>query len=541
MPTEETRIGKAKKTRRVALVGSSGGGAATLGHGDPEALCSQLCRQLNGVGDGATITAAVFVSCSEPLDTASLHARAGLWEWCCEKGTQGLRCVFHGSLEHVNNRARELDKDLACRVASEGFDGIISISADASAGGCNRQLLAAAAEHGIPVTGTGGTSLSIAASELGCSLVGNAGGSVATTLYSKAIGVAAAFARAWGEPYRMCLVEAASWHSSLDGCLPAFLAVACSATAITKIRHVSGLAPYLLGAEAALRERMLPPVVGAVVAHQASGLGEIGIIGGAAVGAMSQGSSCCAFLAARCFGWLAPRVLGACARLAVPATASTLSVAGGLAVAVGMGAFAGAPRVQLVTNGVRLILDTLFGGHAEKSLQLWLPPAWLRGALGGILMNYGSRYGWYHQIFLPLILVEMERGSMSLLGTFDWLTLCVAGAGACAAQLAVSQESADVALAKRGLAINLGFGDYIEACFPFLERDRFLNAAVYVASASSGAIATCAGARSTAYVAAPLAVVLSDSPKALTIAGTVAFTVPFVVGVLSNMMLTPGR
>jgi len=156
-------------------------------------------------------------------------------------------------------------------------------------------------------------------------------------------------------------------------------------------------------------------------------------------------------------------------------------------------------------------------------------------------MNYGSRVGWYHQIFLPLICAEMEHGEMSLLGTLDWLTLCVVGAGACAAQLVKNTHAQDKALAKRGLAINLGFGDYIEACFPFLSRDKLLNITAYVASSISGAVAAHVGARSTAFLAAPLAIGFSNAPRHVSIAGGVAFTLPFSAGIICNLFLRQAR
>ena len=82
--------------------------------------------------------------------------------------------------------------------------------------------------------------------------------------------------------------------------------------------------------------------------------------------------------------------------------------------------------------------------------------------------------------------------------------------------------------------INVLFGDYIEACFPFLDRDPTLNFSAYLASAWSGAIAASAGARGSAYLPAPLAILLSNSPSALALASCIAFTVPFLTGVMSN-------
>ncbi|CAE7741650.1 unnamed protein product, partial [Symbiodinium microadriaticum] len=87
-------------------------------------------------------------------------------------------------------------------------------------------------------------------------------------------------------------------------------------------------------------------------------------------------------------------------------------------------AFVMAPQAAEATEVLRRSL---------RSSLSYGPPG-LAGAFAGVLMNFGSRRGWYHQFFLPLILVEMEHASMSFLGALDWLTLCMTGAGACAAQ-----------------------------------------------------------------------------------------------------------
>jgi len=547
----------ALRQHRVALIGSTGGGTATLGHHDPQALVAALGRQLRQVAaqdGGAVITDAVFVACSDSLDSANADAPSSLWvmppyaqDGGSAQGTQMLYVSHRGSLSSVNKIARNLDEEIAKRVGH--LDGVIAISTDAKPGGVNRQMLAAAGAAGLPVAGTGGTSLSIAAAQLGCRLAGNAGGSVATTPLAKAIGIAAAFAGAWGTTYSPDLDDETNfaWHSVLDGCLPAFLATACIAQAATGLQLPERKRLLLCKA---LKEQVLPPAVGAVVAQQASGLGDVGVLGGAVVGGLSNGSALCALLAGRLFGWAAPRFLVLCLRMSVPATATTLATAGGLASATGLAAHAFAPVVEAAASRVRVFLDLLLVGPTSLPLPFFGSnvhrlPAWVSGGFAGICMNHGSRYGLYHQLFLPLILVEMEHAGMSLLGTLDWLTLCMTGAGACAAQLLVGKkpsanemEVCDSSLARRGVLFNLAFGDYIEACFPFLERDPYLNYAVYFASGLSGAMVASAGkaVRSSAYLCAPLAVVLGTQPWELTKAAAVAFAVPLAVGVASNVL-----
>ena len=102
------------------------------------------------------------------------------------------------------------------------------------------------------------------------------------------------------------------------------------------------------------------------------------------------------------------------------------------------------------------------------------------GFLIGCLFCYGSKVGYYHEIGLPIILFEMERGNASIFGTIDESTLVLVSAGICSANLSLSKnvKSADVALWKRGLRMNLLCGDFIEAAYPLMERSVIVNFAV---------------------------------------------------------------
>lgn len=533
--------------KRVLWLGSSGGGGATLGHGDPGALRAALERQLGAIGGaGAKIVEALVVVCAAPLDLAGPAERAALWGLGPAAGTEELSCLLRGTLDEVNTRARELDALLAKRVGS--VDGVISISADAKPGGVHARSLAAAGISRLPVAGTGGSSLSIAAAELGCVLVGNSGGSVATTAESKAIGIAAALAAAWRLPFVPACASnaggAGGWRSPIAGCLPVFLSVSC---AVSLLRVLGPLLPVHAATRASalgalLSERALAPVLGAVAAHHRSGLGELSVMGGGLIGALCGGSALAALLGASALGAASPRCLAACARASVPATASSLLLGGALPLTIGVVAHAAAPGCARLTAAVRTGLALALGGAHSGGGTSGVGALLLRAASGccaGLGMSYGSRLGYYHALFLPLIAVEAELGGMALLGALDLLTLCAVGAGACAAQLALPRRataSRDVPLARRGLRINLLCGDLIEACFPFLERDRALDAAVLGTSALVGAMCALApgGARSMAYLPLPIAIALGDDPVTLARAAFVAFCMPFIVGVASN-------
>lgn len=131
------------------------------------------------------------------------------------------------------------------------------------------------------------------------------------------------------------------------------------------------------------------------------------------------------------------------------------------------------------------------------------------------------------------------QGRPSLFGSLDLLTLCVVGGGVCASQ--ILHPSPLLPLARRGLAYNLLAGDFVEAAYPFMDRDGILKASCYVASALSGLFVVRWGLFSTAYLPLPLSLVIAQQGTeggigsgAMRLAGVaaLAFFVPFLVGVL---------
>lgn len=102
----------------------------------------------------------------------------------------------------------------------------------------------------------------------------------------------------------------------------------------------------------------------------------------------------------------------------------------------------------------------------------------------------------------------------------------------CAAHLVRPSTKADIPLARRGLAFNLCFGDFVEAAYPFMERCRCCNRGAYLGSALSGAIVAVGGAVSTAYLPLPLAVVACPRPGWLLAASSAAFLAAFLLGLL---------
>eukprot|EP01062_Namystynia_karyoxenos_P039623 TRINITY_DN28813_c0_g1_i1.p1 TRINITY_DN28813_c0_g1~~TRINITY_DN28813_c0_g1_i1.p1 ORF type:complete len:576 (+),score=139.06 TRINITY_DN28813_c0_g1_i1:77-1729(+) len=526
--------------RRVFLVGSSGGGAATLGPGsDVLPLIASVDAQLRAIG--VDLAGVQMVAAAAPLDYAPPTTPATLW-YRRPGGPQGLQCL-RGELRSVNECAGQEDNALAEAIRQGEAAGVIMISADAS--GVNARVVAAAAATGIPCVGTGGSSLS-AASAAGARVVGCSGGSVATAPVLKAISYTASLCREWGVSHRPpssgtgCLAVA---RSSLEGSLPVFVAAMLLRRAAPDSDAVRSVC-----------DTALPSAVGAVAALASSGVGEPAALAGAASGALCAPSPFLAAVLGVVFGRGLPRLLSVCAGLGLPAT-STACFVGGLGVGAGLCA---RRVVAPCGRATELLRQLLRAALAPGEGALPLPGRAALGALLGVVYSKGSQLGAYHAVLFPGILVEMERGAVPLLGAFDCVALCCSGAGVCAAQLVVphsvlppppedgKEEDEPLRrerlradgrrrIAVRGLLSNLLLGDMVEAAYPFVERCSITAAGYHCGAAAAGAAVAATGAASSAYLPVPLAALLSPRPGALAAAAATAFAVPCLVSVFANI------
>ena len=134
----------------------------------------------------------------------------------------------------------------------------------------------------------------------------------------------------------------------------------------------------------------------------------------------------------------------------------------------------------------------------------------------------------------------MERGDASMLGTLDFLSLVLVGAGVCLGMWLTTEPAAASgdhhnSLAKRGFTINLFCGDFIEACYPFMERHPAVSISGYVASALSATLLT-SDCKSSAYLPVPISLWLADDIHRLLLASAVAVGIPFIVTVSNHWL-----
>ena len=251
----------------VVVIGSSGGGTATLGHTDAQDLLTTIHTELKKLPKKSQeqnhehgVELALFVSASVSMDSIDPKSDfATLWTVGIDVETDAnaklkdtavrvdsgsasesfrVTKYYTGLLTEVNQVAKDLgEKYIVSAILAENspIQGIICISCDPKE--VNRGVLSAAAQIGLPITGSGGTSLSAAMTiHKGLSLVGNAGGSVATTTYTRAVSYCFALAKHWELDYTYSSNSSSPSTSTkdtskprigsiLDACLPSFLAV----------------------------------------------------------------------------------------------------------------------------------------------------------------------------------------------------------------------------------------------------------------------------------------------------------------------------
>jgi len=587
--------------KHVALIGSSGGGTATLGHTDPRTLLRVIHQQLQLCG--GRIASASFVALdggkgmdgvvNEEIETATSYAVK-------YEGDAAFQCSVRkrGTLKAVNNDIRENeDERLARDIASGKIHGLICISCHP---GLFREALTAAAVTEIPVTGSGGTSLSKAVSLYGLKLTGNAGGSVATTSYSRAVSYTYSLASYWKRDYRPWKdrphdADSIQWTSVLNACLPVFWGVCLakfllqtcfealdidleSSASFSSVHHADGSSQQADFAHqivfslrlvyVGLENWALPVACAVIMATSSSNSGKGGdddrdhmplssLLMASVLASMVCYQSILSGLLA---GWLVRRfavfILFKCVVNNVPATMTNLVTTGGTGCFAAFALLPVAPILRRCTVFARSsILWTVTGSPFALSVdeKVVLPGRVILGFLWGCACCYASKVGWYHAFFLPAILIEMEKGEPSFLGAIDELTLVMVCAGVCAGNLTALKikmdkgvSDTDASLCRRGLSVNLLYGDFVEVCYPFMEQSTVINIGGYLASGLSSAwlvaSADSSVPKSLAYLPLPLSIALARNEwHRMMVACFIAFACPFAAALLNVVVSTPKR
>jgi hypothetical protein len=507
--------------KRVAIVGSSGGNLYGIGGSEPRRLVDEIVVQCEAAG--VEVSHLQFVAADGSMDRIEgdnvtarlLTLRNGV-----------VVDAASGTVNEVNGMAAEIDREIAAAVEAGEVDGVILVSADPK--GVNSATVAAAAARKIAAVGSGGTSVA-AAQSAGLSFI-SVTGSTGTTNRTRAIGYVAALAKAWKLKYRpvigarSAVDTGAVWRNfDLKGimvpALPAFIVMALT-LALSKIPGIpwfGDVFDVLIGA--------LPVVVAVLAAQKVSGLDEVAVVAGLVAGVLSRdGGILGGIVGGMLAGVLVAYLLRQAFAWGFPGTTANI-FAGGLAgLLAGLVVFVAlAPLTEALGDGLRALID---GAVA------WSPV--LAGAIAGAVIWPAIIAGFYHAAILPIILLEMETVGNSFFGAVDMGGLVMVSAGITLANIVAGRRPGDRAVAAPGFAINIGFGTFVEAAYPFMFSDKLVFAGAILASTVSGALAGILGVRGTAYVPSIVAPGLSNNPLGFLVVMVAGLAVAFAVTFVAN-------
>ena len=513
-------------SKRIAVVGSSGGNLYSIGGKEPYKLLEEIRQQ----AEAADIEVAdvVFVAAKQSMDSAGDRTQAELISWDAEAGEPAGR--GQDALPEVNKQAAAADQALAGAIERGEIDGLVLVSADPK--GTNAASVAAAAGKNLPVAGTGGSSMAYTKA-LGAHVIATSG-TTGTTNRTRAVAAISAFSRLWGLKYRPVIgrktagaeggdnvFSRISLRGIMIASLPGFIAMAL-VLALSKIPGTEGLSSafdLLIGA--------LPVVVAAMAAKQVSGLDEVGIVAGIVAGVLStDGGVIGGLVGGVLAGILAYYLVRWTFRMNFPATTVNI-VAGGVS-----GLLAGFFVFFLIAPGALWVGESI-RGLIESALDY---NAMLAGAVAGLLIWPAIIFGVYHAAILPIVLLEMEQAGNSFLGAVDMTGLVMVSAGITLANILFPREKSEATLAAPGFLINVGFGTFVEAAYPFMFSDKLVMIGAILSAGVSGLVVGLFGVRGTAYVPSVVAPTVSNSPWGFVLSMLVALVAAFLFTTAANRL-----
>lgn len=146
----------------------------------------------------------------------------------------------------------------------------------------------------------------------------------------------------------------------------------------------------------------------------------------------------------------------------------------------------------------------------------------------------------YHAAILPIVLLEMEAAGFSFLGAIDMTGLVMVSAGITLANVLFPRQKSDASAALPGFIINIGFGTFVEAAYPYMFSNKLIFAGALLASTVSGAMVGLFDVKGTAYVPTFSAPLMTNDGKGLAFAVCMltAMAIAFAITVIANR-ITP--
>jgi len=158
----------------------------------------------------------------------------------------------------------------------------------------------------------------------------------------------------------------------------------------------------------------------------------------------------------------------------------------------------------------------------------------LAGIIAGLLIWPAILGGVYHAAILPIVLLEMEKTGNSFLGAIDMVGLVMVSAGITLANIIAPRDRGEAAVATPGFLINMGFGTFVEAAYPFMFSNKMVFAGAIVASGVGGGLVGVFNVRGTAYVPSFMGPWLSNNWIGFTIAMVVALVLALLITLVAN-------
>lgn len=511
--------------KQVAILGSSGGNLFNLGGEDPEKLLGEIITQCKGAG--VRVKALQFIAASESMDSVKDKTTASLYSW--DPAELRVNKVFEGLLNDTNLAAFDLDASIADLIRTGHIDGLIVMSTDPD--NANKQAILAAAEKGIPVVGTGGTSMALISSKEANVIATS--GTTGTTNRTRAVSFLTSLCKYWGIKYYPVLGEVKADHSLKSGnplkrinlkgimqsSLPAFIAMAI-VLALSQIPALKGLKEVF-----DLMIKALPVILAVIAAKQISDLDEVSIVAGVIAGTLSiEGGIIGGIIGGIGAGLLVQYLFTKCVQWRFPMTTVNI-VAGGFA-----GLISGlivyyfiAPIALQAGEWIRFVIDQAVS----------FSPV-LAGIIAGLLIWPAILGGIYHAAILPIVLLEMENTGNSFLGAVDMVGLVMVSAGITLANIIAPRDKGEAAVATPGFLINMGFGTFVEAAYPFMFSNKIVFMGAIFSAGVGGGLVGLFNIRGTAYVPSFMGPLLSNNMVGFIISMATALILAFLITVVAN-------
>ena len=505
--------------KKLAIIGSSGGNLYNQGGSDPKKMMEEIFTQADSAG--IEVAYVQFFGTNGSMDNISMEAKARLWTL---SGKNNIVCSDEATLKEINTMADEKDEEMAQLIRDGQIDGIVLLSCDPK--GINHKALTAAAEKEVPCAGTGGTSMANTQS-MGCKVIA-ASGTTGTTNRTRAISAMSAFSKEWKLKYSPVIgggstqvQEGNVWkrinfRGIMMASMPGFIAMALC-LALSKVPGLGGLEDVfntLVG--------FLPVVLAAVAAKQVSGLDEVGIVAGIVGGALSVDGGIIGGLAVGIIaGVSAYYIISLCFKYKVPGTTANIAAGGLAGLGAGLvGMFVIAPVAAWVGNMIKLAIDWAINYNSI-----------LAGGIAGLAIWFAIIGGVYHAAILPIILLEMESAGFSFLGCVDLCCLIMGCAGIMLANIIAPRKQSDRVACIPNIIINLAFGTFAEAAYPFMFGSKKVFASTIIGSTLTGLLIGFFEVKCTAYVPCFMAPFMSNDKA-------VAVIICMVFSVAVNCILT---